>query len=703
MSNNKVRILGKYEYDPKTDRLGGGGFGDVYKAKDIYLDKIRAIKIYKGEQSEYDVIQEIKKMIDYSHPNLIRFYDAGLISYADQLHGTSTAQVGVMEFVNSGTLAPFWRKCKDPAIRGKLIRDILQGLNFMQQNNIIHRDLKPANILIQERPKGTYTAKLADFGLSKDVDSLKSQSVILGTCEYMAPEQLMKEKYGIGGRMQPNLDLWAFGVILYELFTGKVPFGSRANHATPMDIRNNIDKFKEGSLDTSMIPEPYSTIIQKCLIKHAGNRTNDCGELLRLLDQHSSSEIKAAMLNTVNMDDGNDELMTMPADSGESDRSTNQIQAPYVPVSSGNDFAPSERPFEEEKRHTQNVDPGAAYHTDSNLNQKYHREQAKSGGEKKESGASKWALLLGIPLLLLLAGGAFWWFTNNSGTDEETSKSKKEVNKAVGELSDKKVKDLVAGEMVLVKGGTFEMGCITGDKNCGADEKPAHKVTVNDFYLDAHEVTVEQFKAFVDATNYKTDAEKRGTSKVFGKGDWKNKEGIYWKHNAEGKLHYPNDYNHPVIHVSWNDATAFAKWAGKRLPTEAEWEYAAKAGGQNNKWGVTNEEKDLDLYANYQEKGKDEDGYEKTAPVGKYKPNQLGLYDMVGNVWEWCSDAYDPDYYKESAGLVNPKGPLKATGDRVCRGGSWYDLPKRCRASIRLFDKPDDTSYYLGFRCAKTP
>jgi formylglycine-generating enzyme required for sulfatase activity len=269
------------------------------------------------------------------------------------------------------------------------------------------------------------------------------------------------------------------------------------------------------------------------------------------------------------------------------------------------------------------------------------------------------------------------------------------------------IKSTMPDNMVFVKGGTFQMGSEDGEDN----EKPIHSVTVSDFYIGKYEVTVAEFKKFITATGYKTDAEKEGNSIIYTT-KWEVMKGVYWKHDTKGDLRRRSDYNHPVIHVSWNDATAYCKWLqettgkGYRLPTEAEWEYAARGGNQskNYKYAGTNDESSLYRYANFADKNTDfswsvksqNDNYAYTAPVGKYLSNELGIYDMSGNVWEWCSDWYGSDYYKNSSSN-NPKG-ANSGAYRVLRGGAWINLPAYCR--IAFLDRSTPTSRYnnFGFR-----
>ncbi|MFH0992115.1 MAG: formylglycine-generating enzyme family protein [bacterium] len=244
-------------------------------------------------------------------------------------------------------------------------------------------------------------------------------------------------------------------------------------------------------------------------------------------------------------------------------------------------------------------------------------------------------------------------------------------------------------EMVLVEGGTFTMGSNEGN----SDEKPAHQVTVSSFYIDKYEVTVAQFKQFVDVTGYNTDAEKSDGSNIWTGSTWEKKAGVNWRCDERGKRRPVSQYNYPVIHVSWNDAAAFAAWAGKRLPTEAEWEFAAKGGRQSKRYKYSGGDNPdavgwLDINSGW-----------KIHPPGQKQPDELGIYDMSGNVFEWCSDWYDGKYYSTSP-KQNPHGPLSGQF-RVLRGGSWVIDLDAVRPTYRNGATPEDRSGDFGFRCAK--
>jgi formylglycine-generating enzyme len=259
---------------------------------------------------------------------------------------------------------------------------------------------------------------------------------------------------------------------------------------------------------------------------------------------------------------------------------------------------------------------------------------------------------------------------------------------------------LIEPDMVKIKGGTFKMGCNKeDDSHCRADEQPVHKVTVGNFALCKFQVTIAQFELFINETGYRTDADKEGNSCVPGEGTWVEKANVNWRDDQNGNR-YPDSVKlrMPVSHVSWNDAVAYCHWlsslTGKhyRLPTEAEWEYAAK-GGKLSEGYMFSGCYDLGTVGWY-----NENSDYKIRPVGQKLPNELGLYDMTGNSWNWCSDWYGKDYYKISPQNA-PTGP--DTGEcRVWRGGSWYCNEITCRITIRICGMPNDNGGGSGFRVA---
>ena len=297
--------------------------------------------------------------------------------------------------------------------------------------------------------------------------------------------------------------------------------------------------------------------------------------------------------------------------------------------------------------------------------------------------------------------------------------------------------------MVFIKGNTFEMGA--DNKQADKDEYPKHKVTLTSFWIDVTEVTNTQFSEFVKATNYITTAEKKidwdelkkqlppntpkpsdedlePASLVFNmvtnenQDWWTMEKGVSWKNPSGKNSNIIAKENYPVVQVSWFDAMAYCKWAKKRLPTEAEWEYAARGNLKNKIYSWGNETinagkpKANSWQGNFPKTNLLIDKFLKSSPVKSFQANGYGLYDMAGNVWEWCSDLYDFNYYSTiSNGIKNPKGPEKSYDPEdlyakkyTIRGGSYLCNDGYCsgyRNARRMKETPDTGMEHIGFRC----
>jgi formylglycine-generating enzyme required for sulfatase activity len=309
-----------------------------------------------------------------------------------------------------------------------------------------------------------------------------------------------------------------------------------------------------------------------------------------------------------------------------------------------------------------------------------------------------------------------------------------------------------------IAGGAFRMGARDSDDQARGDERPQHPVTVHGFWMDADDVTNADFAAFVTATGYRTTAERKpdweliktqvppGTPRpddallvpgalVFSPPDhavplndpsrwWSWVPGADWRHPRGPGSGIGGLERHPVVQVSWDDAVAYARWIGKRLPTEAEWECAARGGLAQALYAWGDEPLDQGpakantFHGHFPDHGGDGQGGSGTSPVGSFPPNPFGLHDMSGNVWEWCSDWYRADTYQRDRdahpqGAVNPQGPDSSLdadepliAKRVVRGGSFLCHESYCasyRVSARMKSDPQTSMNHTGFRCVVSP
>lgn len=278
-------------------------------------------------------------------------------------------------------------------------------------------------------------------------------------------------------------------------------------------------------------------------------------------------------------------------------------------------------------------------------------------------------------------------------------------------------------KMVHIPGGEFLMGTNSKEGFVSDGEGPVRKVKVNPFLMDSYPVTNREFEEFIKATGYVTESEQFGWSYVFhsflshdssiqvkqlvNTPWWYGVKDAYWYQPEGPNSTIEQRLDHPVVHVTWNDAIAFCQWAGKRLPTEAEWEFAARGGLEQKMypWGdelTPNGEHYCNIWqGKFPYENTKDDGYEGTAPAKSFPPNGYGLYNVSGNVWEWCSDWFSRSIHSRG-GRTNPQGP--ASGEtKVMRGGSFLCHQSYCnryRVAARTSNTPDSSSVHLGFRCA---
>jgi formylglycine-generating enzyme len=307
--------------------------------------------------------------------------------------------------------------------------------------------------------------------------------------------------------------------------------------------------------------------------------------------------------------------------------------------------------------------------------------------------------------------------------------------------------------MVLIPGGEFSMGAVNpvglngGGREDMSDSRPIHRVKLSPFLMDVTEVTNAQFEAFVKATGYVTVAEKAPTKEEFPDVPqedlvagsvvftpppgqvpldnhlqwWSYMHGVSWRHPEGPNSDLKGKENLPVVHIAWPDAAAYAKWSGKRLPTEAEWEFAARGGESGNiyPWGNQMQPDGKHMGNTFQgqfpHRDIASDGFKGIAPVGRFKANRYGLFDMSGNVWEWCADWYRPDYYSKLASnggvVIDPKGPADSfdplepgVAKRIQRGGSFLCTDQYCTrymVGTRGKGEVNSGANHIGFRCVR--
>ena len=363
---------------------------------------------------------------------------------------------------------------------------------------------------------------------------------------------------------------------------------------------------------------------------------------------------------------------------------------------------------------------------------------------------------LGLQITLGVGAAALVWWLSRLATDEPAAV----VPKRRGPFADTVVGTPAAptpapAGMVWIPGGEFSMGCLDprslphGGPDPMADARPVHRVRVNGFWMDATEVTNKQFAAFVAATGYVTVAERTPRAEDFPGAPpenlvagsvvftppaepvplddhlrwWAYVKGADWRHPSGPDSTLEGHDDEPVVHVAFEDAEAYARWAGKRLPTEAEWEFAARGGltGSTYPWGddfLPNGRWMANTWqGRFPGENTGDDGYPSLAPVGRFPPNDYGLHDMSGNVWEWCSDWYRPDTYAKAAATggvaIDPRGPDSSfdplepgQAKRVQRGGSYLCSESYCARYIvgtRGKGEISSATNHIGFRCVQNP
>jgi len=683
------RELGEYFV---FEQIGLGSMAQVYKALQPSMDRLVAIKIIGSSFSDDPHFvarfrREAQIVAALEHPHILPVIDFG--EQEDTLYL-------VMRYVNGGTLHDLIQKGPvPPQMALRYLTEIGEALDYAHGTGIVHRDIKPKNVLLDTQGNPF----IADFGLAKLIAggglTGSGGHGMIGTPHYMSPEQARGQP--VDGRS----DLYSLGIVLYEMLTGHVPYDADSTVGIIMkQIGEEIPRVSHTNPD---LPAALDIVLARALAKAPADRFPKARDLAEGVAQALGASV-----------------LTVPA---------LQLSPPKLKGTAGISgiFRDLRQALSNKGWLTSGVSRTLTW-SKPILNRVRTLPPERQQSLMILASVAAVAMIAfsffsravqnPLPLLTLTSTApttaASPQPTPVAGTARPTTNPSLATATQALPTPDKPgativwEKDLMP--MVYVPAGNFLLGAAESDMMAREDEKPQLVVYLDAFWIDQTEVTVAQFQDFVNDTEYQTDAERACCkelyaqtggmvlvpSVVFGrKANWKLPEGT----GAPSALP-----RRPVVQVSWNDAEAYCRWAGRRLPTEAEWDKAARGTqGLIYPWGnVFNEDRtnfcDKNCGGNWRNVGYD-DTAARTSNVGLFSKgvSPYGAFDMSGNVWEWVNDFYDfRGYYRFPT--ANPPG-LAGT-DHVTRGGSWADSIDRVRATARDSDPPDGRNNVTGFRCA---
>jgi formylglycine-generating enzyme required for sulfatase activity len=612
--NGRVQelLLGPYLL---LEKLGVGGMGQVFKTRHRLMNRVVALKVIRPAaaltaESVLRFQREIQAAAQLTHPNIVAAYDADLVGDLHFLVMEYVEGIDLHRLVQKQGRLPAGQACD-------FIRQAALGLQHAFERGLVHRDIKPSNLLLAAHGS---VVKLLDLGLAKaektiptgsDATELTQTGVVMGTPEYMAPEQAL-DPHGADVRA----DIYSLGCTCYFLLAGRPPFtgGTLAqqliwHQQTPPPAITSL---------RPDLPPGLAAVLHKMLAKRPQDRYQTPAEVALALAPFSDAPVAVPASATA--------PLAIPATTVTPPRDSWTVRAESTVT-----YAPEGHPT--------------------------GKPPARPVKLWWLLGAGAGALVLGLLLFFLLKGGGD---TDSSGPGSSRGqKPAAEVTNSIGMT------------FVLIQPGTFTMGSPEADANHERQELPAHEVVIGKpFYLGTCQVTQAQFRQVMSRNPSTFTSVEEGADRC------------------------------PVETVSWDEAVEFCrtlsaldaeKKAGRvyRLPTEAEWEYACRA-GTTTSFSFGNDWSRLGKYGWY----KDNTG-NHPHPVGRLVPNPWGLYDMHGNVMEWCLDGYDPDFYRRSP-KNDPRGP--DVERKVLRGGSWLMDARSCRSAHRDWFEHFQRSYQVGFR-----
>jgi serine/threonine-protein kinase len=660
---------------------------DVFLARQPSMNRWVAVKILSGAlvndaQFVARFRQEAQIVAALEHPHILPVIDYGEFDQTPYL---------VMRYISGGTLQDLLQKGPmAPADVLRYLTDVGQGLDYAHSLGVVHRDIKPKNILLDTRGNSF----ISDFGLAKIVrgGSLTHSGVgMIGTPHYMSPEQ------GRGRSVDGRSDLYALGVILYEMLTGHVPF--EGDSAVGIVMKHINDPVPPVSQFNSSLPPAFDAIMRRALAKDPAERFQSAYEMTEAVAEAFGASVLAGPVLRRPLQ------QTLPIEVGwriQGAKFMSSVvksvrQQPWPVLAAGSGAIVLALALA--------VWGAGAFFTPSPA----ATPTAAPSPIMQVSPTS-------VPSTPKPAA------TESPPTRAPTIKPTATIIPTEASLQATVV--FTDGmQIVYVPAGDFPMGAAAHDVDAEPDEKwistNPQQVYLDAFWIDKTEVTVAQFIEFVNATMYQTSAEKGepGAAAQPGQREYAGPGGFVFAPSGDQFLPSANWFfpagrgapsveqepQAPVVQVSWYDAQAYCQWAGRRLPTEAEWDKAARGtAGLIYPWGNTWDPGranfcDKNCFASW--KTNDDDGARRTHIVGSYQnASPYGTLDMVGNVREWVADHYDlRGYWRYPA--VNPLGP-ESGAQKVIRGGSWIDTPKNTRASARSSLAPWARDNSVGFRCA---
>lgn len=712
-------IDGKYRLEEK---LGEGGMGTVYRAKHVLIQNDLAVKVLHSSlvadrhavarfQREATAAARIK------HPNAVGVTDFGRTE--DEI-----VYIVMELFIGKSLRDVIEQQGPLEAERAvTIIRQVCLALDAAHRSGVIHRDVKPDNIVIEENSGQGEMVKVLDFGIAKLKDGpsgepggrLTRQGVIIGSPHYLSPEQCQNSE------LDARSDIYSLGIVLYEMFTGDVPFKAPTPIAVAM--MHTTEKPPHVKEKREDLPDPIANVVMRALEKTPANRPQSAIELAQELERacleagvtvpplpgataaftlgsennndyqtRQMATVKASVKHSGSMSAVKPETPAKPgtgaisptngaANNGTGKGSRDLPPAPSAKFSTTSSLSPEKAskptPGSLTGGLTPNT-PSGQYDPDApsfisaipsyppasatppaiSLGNTSPTNLLSFGQLDQPSSSSQSFIKIGVAAAVVIVLGVviayFAFFRTPAPTKTGNNNVDPSVNTPPG--------------MIFIKGSSFTMGHNASDKQSDIEKfsGPEHSVTVASFYIDKTEVTNQEYKKFVDATHHPAPSN--------------------WKDNQFP----PGGDLEPVVNVTWTDADAYAKWAGKRLPTEAEWEYAARGtDGRAYPWGnewlegvaVSNELPGKDVHT------------VGSLPKGA---SPFGVLDMAGNVGEWTDDDFVS--YPGNTDQIDPK----YKGNKVFRGGSFTNDKKYLTTYFRNWVKPTISDKALGFRCVKS-